>query len=70
MVASRSGASFRRLSHPRQRGAEAEWGDPHAATIEQQYEVGLGVRGDMRLDTLRRLTGEVSIEGAIERLGR
>ena len=45
-------------------------GDTHAATIERQYGVDLGVRGDMRLDTLRRLTGEVSIEGVIERLGR
>lgn len=45
-------------------------GDTLAATIEQQYSVDLGVRGDTRLDTLRRLTGEVSIEGVIERLGR
>ena len=45
-------------------------GDTHAATIEHQYGVDLGVRGDMRLDTLRRLTGEISIEGVIERLGR
>ncbi len=45
-------------------------GDTLAATIEQQYGVDLGVRGDTRLDTLRRLTGEVSIEGVIERLGR
>ncbi len=45
-------------------------GDTLAATIEQQYGVDLGVRGDTRLDTLRRLTGEVSIERLIERLGR
>ena len=45
-------------------------GDTLAATIEQQYGVDLGVRGDTRLDTRRRLTGEVSIEDVIERLGR
>lgn len=45
-------------------------GDTLAATIEQQYGVDLGVRGDKRLDTLRRLSGEVSIEGVIERLGK
>ena len=45
-------------------------GDTLAATIEQQYGVDLGVRGDTRVDTLRRLTGKVSIEGVIERLGR
>lgn len=45
-------------------------GDTLAATIEQPYGVDLGVRGDTRLDTLRRLTGEVSIEGVIEKLGR
>jgi hypothetical protein len=45
-------------------------GDTLAATIEQQYGVDLGVRGDTRLDTLRRLTGEGSIVGVIERLGR
>jgi len=45
-------------------------GDTLAATIEQEYGVDLGVRGDTRLDTLPRLTGEVSIEGVIERLGR
>ncbi len=45
-------------------------GDTLAATVEQQYGVDLGVRGDTHLDTMRRLTGEVSIEGVIERLGR
>ena len=45
-------------------------GDTLAATIEQQYGVDLGVRGDTRVDTLRRLTGKVAIEGVIERLGR
>ncbi len=45
-------------------------GDTHAETIERQYGVDLGVRGDMRLDTLRQLTGETSVEGVIERLGR
>jgi hypothetical protein len=45
-------------------------GDTHAATIERQYGVDLGVRGDTHLETLRQITGETSIEGVIERLER
>ncbi len=45
-------------------------GDTRAATIEHEYGVDLGVRGDMRLDTLREITGEVSIQGVIHALGR
>jgi len=45
-------------------------GDTHAATIEQQYGVDLGVRGDTHLETLRQITGETSIERVIQMLGR
>ncbi len=45
-------------------------GDTVAATIEQEYHVDLGVRGDIRLDTMRDLTGETSVEGVIQRLAR
>jgi hypothetical protein len=41
-----------------------------ASTIEQQYGVDLGVRGDTHLSTLRALARETSIEGVIEKLGR
>lgn len=37
--------------------------------LEQQYG-DLGVRSDCRLDTLRERTGETSIQGIIEKLGR
>lgn len=45
-------------------------GDTLASTIEQQYDVDLGVRGDTHLSTLRTLSGEMSVEGVIEKLGR
>ena len=45
-------------------------GDTLAATLEQEYGVDLGVRGDMRLDTLREITGETSVHGVINTLGR
>jgi hypothetical protein len=45
-------------------------GDTLAVTIEEQYDVDLGVRGDTRLRTLRALARETSIEGVIEKLGR
>ncbi len=45
-------------------------GDTHAATIERHYGIDLGVRGDTHLETLRQITGETSIEGVIESLGR
>lgn len=44
-------------------------GDTHAGTIEKQYGVDLGVRSDTRLDTLRKRTGENSIEEIIRTLG-
>jgi hypothetical protein len=37
-------------------------GDTRVETIEQEYGVDFGVRGDMRLDTLRERTGLTSIE--------
>ena len=37
-------------------------GDTLVRTIEDQYDVDFGVRGDMRLDTLRHRTGAASIE--------
>jgi hypothetical protein len=40
-------------------------GDTLVRTIEQRYGVGLGVRGDMRLDTLRDRLGADSIEAAL-----
>ena len=43
-------------------------GDTLASTIESQYGVDLGVRGDTRLDTLRERTGENSIQGIIDKL--
>lgn len=43
-------------------------GDTLARTIEQEYGVDLGVRGDARLDTLRERTGATSVEDVIERL--
>lgn len=43
-------------------------GDTLAATIEQEYGVDLRVRDDMRLDTLRHLTGETSVQGVIRHL--
>ena len=45
-------------------------GDTQASTIEREYGVDLGVRGDMRLDTLREITGATSIEGVIQRRTR
>ena len=41
-------------------------GDTQAGTIEREYGVDLGVRSDMRLDTLRKITGATSIEGVIK----
>lgn len=43
-------------------------GDTLARTIEKEYGVDLGVRGDARLDTLRERTGESSVEGVIRKL--
>jgi len=43
-------------------------GDTQAGTIEKEYGVDLGVRSDATLATLRKRTGETSVEGVIERL--
>jgi hypothetical protein len=43
-------------------------GDTLASTLEQEYGVDLGVRGDTRLDTLRKRTGETSVEKVIDKL--
>ena len=45
-------------------------GDTLAGTLEQQYGVELDVRADMRLDTMRAITGETSLEGVIRQLAR
>lgn len=37
-------------------------GDTLVENIEREYDVDFGVRGDMRLDTLREQTGLTSIE--------
>jgi hypothetical protein len=44
-------------------------GDTYAKTIEENYRVNLGVRSDMKLETLRKLTGETAIERIIDKLG-
>jgi DNA-binding transcriptional MerR regulator len=41
-------------------------GDTLVRTIEEQYDVDLGVRGDMRLDTYRERTGLNSIKEIVE----
>lgn len=43
-------------------------GDTLASTLEKEYHVKLSVRGDARLDTLRKRTGESSVSGVIEKL--
>jgi hypothetical protein len=42
-------------------------GDTLVGTIEQEYDVDLGVRSDMRLDTLRQRTGLDSIKDIVEK---
>jgi len=39
----------------------AKRGDTLVGTIEKQYGVDLGVRSDMRLDTLKQRTGMASL---------
>lgn len=36
-------------------------GDTHISSIERDYNVDLGVRGDMHLDTLLQKTGHASL---------
>ncbi len=41
-------------------------GDTLVKTLEEEYHVDFGVRGDMKLDTLREKIGATSIEDLIE----
>lgn len=41
-------------------------GDTLVSTIEEQYHVDFGVRGDMKLETLRQKLGATSIEDLID----
>ena len=43
-------------------------GDTHARTIEREYDVDLGVRGDTHLDTLRKRTGKTSVGDIIDEM--
>lgn len=43
-------------------------GDTRADTIEHEYGVDLGVRGDTRLDTLRAMAHATAVEDVINRL--
>lgn len=40
-------------------------GDTRVGNIEREYDIDLGVRSDMRLDTLRQRTGLTSIEDLV-----
>ena len=40
--------------------------DTHIGTIENEYDIDLGVRSDMRLDTYRQKTGLNSIEEIVD----
>ncbi len=42
-------------------------GDTHVATIENQYDVDFGVRGDMHLDTLLEKTGYGSLNDLLHK---
>jgi hypothetical protein len=43
----------------------AKRGDTRIDTIERQYDIDLGVRGDMRLDTYKERTGAKSLNDII-----
>lgn len=45
----------------------AKRGDTLVGTIEKQYGVDLGVRSDMRLDTLKERTGMASLNDILRR---
>ncbi len=45
-------------------------GDTLVGNIEREYGVDFGVRGDMRLDTLREQTGLTSIEDLVRHARR
>jgi hypothetical protein len=41
-------------------------GDTHVGSIEAEYDINLGVRSDMQLETYRRKTGLNSIEEIVD----
>jgi len=43
-------------------------GDTRARTLAREYDVDLGVHPNTRLDTMREMTGETSVDGVIEKL--
>lgn len=43
-------------------------GDTRIRTLEREYEVDFGVRGDMRLDNYLKRTGAESLKDALDRL--
>lgn len=45
-------------------------GDTLISTLEEQYHVDFGVRGDMKLETLRQKLGATSIEDLIDRANK
>ena len=45
----------------------AKRGDTHVATIEKQYSVDFGVRGDMHLDTLLEKVGYDSLNDLLHK---
>lgn len=42
-------------------------GDTHVETVEKQYNVDFGVRGDMHLDTLLEITGYSSLNNLLHK---
>ncbi len=42
--------------------------DTEAGTLEKEYGVELDIRSDATLETMRRRTGEMSVEKVIEKL--
>ena len=59
------------MKGPRSRNEDGELrrkrGDTHAGTIEQQYDVDLGVRSDKRLDNLLKDEGVDSLNDLLEK---
>lgn len=43
-------------------------GDTRASTLEKEYGVELSVRPNTHLDTMRKKTGETSVQGVIKKL--
>ena len=61
------------MKGPRSRNEDGQLrqkrGDTKVGTIEKLYGVDLGVRSDMKLDTLRQRVGVTSIEDLIDKAG-